>query len=115
MHETLDALAARPARHAIVTISRTRLRILLYLADRPRTLGEIARHLDINKSAVHKHLQRLVQEEYLARAPSRKWVYYSLRENARAFLRAGLAALDAASGPPGAWAAAYAGAGAGPV
>lgn len=59
-------------------VSGTRLRILALVALRPRTGCEIARELGINKSAAHKHLQRLVRGNVLTRAPTRKWVYYRL-------------------------------------
>ncbi len=56
--------------------SPTRLRVLALALERPRTLSEIARRVGINKSAVHRHLSRLVGVGALARSAAGKWVYY---------------------------------------
>jgi DNA-binding transcriptional ArsR family regulator len=77
-----EGAVARPSREgatrggAFVVVSHTRVRILELVGLRPRTVCEIARTLDINKSAVHKHLQRLVLERALVRSEAGKWVYY---------------------------------------
>lgn len=71
---------------ALIRLSVTRIRILQLVMSRPRTLGEMARCLDINKSAVHRHLQLLVAQNALTRADHGKWVYYRLGPGAALLL-----------------------------
>lgn len=63
-----------------VLASDTRLQLLKALDDRPKTVSELARELDLNKATVHEHLQQLVAGELLKKQDSegRKWVYYTL-------------------------------------
>lgn len=64
---------------AAPALSETRHRILSLVAERPRTVCELERAVGVRKSAVHRHLQRLVADGFLERADSsRKWVYYRL-------------------------------------
>lgn len=81
--------------------SPTRTRILQLAMTRPRTVCEIARRLAINKSAIHRHLQLLVAQDALLRAPHGRWVYYRLGPGAAHLLEHGPAAPEpAAVAPP---------------
>jgi DNA-binding transcriptional ArsR family regulator len=60
-----------------------RLRILRYIAEKPRTLGEIHRHVGLAKSTVHHHITALrragmIRGHYLDHTTA---AYYSLRES----------------------------------
>ncbi len=59
--------------------SETRLEILKKLDERRKTVTELAKELNCNKSAVYKHLQKLIDAGLIQKEEDeRKWVYYSL-------------------------------------
>jgi DNA-binding transcriptional ArsR family regulator len=65
-----------------VLASDTRRGILQSLAERRRTLSELSRDLDRNKSTIHEHLGRLSDADLVVRDENedRKWTYYELTE-----------------------------------
>lgn len=65
-----------------VLASDTRRGILQSLGERRRTLSELARDLDRNKSTIHEHLGRLTDAELVRRDDDedRKWTYYELTD-----------------------------------
>lgn len=79
---TLDAEAFK------VLASDTRLSILKALDDRPKTVSELGRELDLNKATVHEHLQQLLNGDLIKKNDSegRKWVYYTLSWKGRSLL-----------------------------
>ncbi|AIG99123.1 winged helix-turn-helix domain-containing protein [Archaeoglobus fulgidus] len=70
--ETLEAL-----------LSPTRVRILKLLRDRNMTLSEISRSLDMSKSTVSEHIEKLLNAGLVAKNRRSKWVYVSLTEFGR--------------------------------
>jgi len=67
--------------------SDTRIEILKQLDERRKTLSEMAKNLDCNKSAIHKHLSKLVEAGLVSREESdHKWVYYSLTSKGKSVL-----------------------------
>lgn len=62
------------------SLSPTKRQIIVLLGLRPRTVSDLARALGIQKSAVHKHLQRMVVDGAIERRPSSRWVYYRVRD-----------------------------------
>lgn len=86
--------------NALVRVSVSRWRIMSALATRPHTVCELARKLEMNKSATHKHLQRLVRDGLLARLAASRWVYYRLSPVGHAVLRE-LALLPGGAGDDG--------------
>lgn len=59
--------------------SDTRIGILKELDERRKTLTELAQRLDCNKSAVYKHLSKLVEAGLVKKEEQvHKWIYYSL-------------------------------------
>ncbi|MEA2054052.1 MAG: winged helix-turn-helix domain-containing protein [Candidatus Thermoplasmatota archaeon] len=60
--------------------SDTRIEILKELDERRKTLSEMAKNLDCNKSAIYKHLFKLVDAELVKKEENsaHKWVYYCL-------------------------------------
>lgn len=67
---------------SLVDVSESRLRILKELAENRRTVSELARLLDLNKSTVHGYLQDMVRDGLVHRDDDaeRLWVYYSLTD-----------------------------------
>lgn len=63
-----------------VLASDTRVQILKSLDQRPKTVSELARELELNKATVFEHLQQLVNGELVKKKDKegRKWVYYAL-------------------------------------
>lgn len=87
-----------------VLASDTRLAILKKLDERPRTVSELGRELELNKATVFEHLQSLIVGELVKKKEreGRKWVYYTLTwkgksllhpENTTVMVLLGLAAL----------------------
>jgi DNA-binding transcriptional ArsR family regulator len=70
--------SALPPAGPLIKVSGTRVRIVELLRERPLGVCALARALGINKSAVHKHLQRLVEAGVLVRLAVGRWVYYRL-------------------------------------
>lgn len=66
-----------------VLASDTRRGILQSLDERRRTLSELARDLDRNKSTIHEHLGRLTEADLVHRDENdeRKWTYYELTDH----------------------------------
>jgi len=59
--------------------SDTRIEILKQLDERRKTLSEMSRAIGCNKSAIHKHLSKLVEIGLIEKEESdHKWIYYSL-------------------------------------
>jgi DNA-binding transcriptional ArsR family regulator len=60
--------------------SATRLTVLKALAERRKTLTEIAKDLELNKATVHEHLQLLTAAGLVRKRDDegRKWIYYEL-------------------------------------
>lgn len=86
--EDTRARGAGAARDAIVAVSGARARILELVEERPRPLAELARDLDLGKSGVHKHVQRLVREGAIMRIAGAGGVAYAPGPAAPALLRA---------------------------
>lgn len=67
--------------------SDTRIEILKQLDERRKTLSEMAKNLDCNKSAIHKHLSKLVEAGLVSKEESdHKWIYYSLTHKGKSIL-----------------------------
>jgi len=67
--------------------SDTRIEILKQLDERRKTLSEMTKNLDCNKSAIHKHLSKLVEAGLVSREESdHKWIYYSLTHKGKSIL-----------------------------
>jgi DNA-binding MarR family transcriptional regulator len=64
----------------LVSVSESRVRVLKALADGRRTVSELARELELNKSTQHGDLGDLVDDGFVERHEDddRLWVYYSL-------------------------------------
>lgn len=71
-----------------VLASDTRLDILKALDERPMTVSELGRKLDLNKATVFEHLEKLASAGLVKKQDDdeRKWVYYSLSWKARRIL-----------------------------
>lgn len=71
-----------------VLASETRLDILKILSTRRMTVTELADTLDLAKSTVHHHLQRLADAGLVAADDDgRAWVYYALTPEGRGLLQ----------------------------
>jgi len=71
-----------------VLASETRLTILKALNERRMTITELAGDLDLAKSTVHHHLQRLAGAGFVAAGEDgHAWVYYALTPEGRALLQ----------------------------
>ena len=71
-----------------VLASGTRLDILKTLNERRMTVTELADDLDLAKSTVHHHLQRLTDAGFVAAdGDGHAWVYYALTPEGRALLQ----------------------------
>ena len=67
--------------------SETRLKILKKLDERRKTVTELAKELNCHKSAIHRHLQKLMEAGLIKKnEDERKWVYYSLTLTAKNIL-----------------------------
>ncbi|HVL87497.1 MAG TPA: winged helix-turn-helix domain-containing protein [Candidatus Thermoplasmatota archaeon] len=68
--------------------SDTRLSILKALDERPMTVSELGRKLELNKATVFEHLEKLVAVALIRKEEDveRKWVYYSLTWKGRRIL-----------------------------
>ncbi len=60
--------------------SETRLDILKRLDDKPKTLSDLAREMDLTKATLHEHLGKLAEAELVSRKEreGHKWIYYKL-------------------------------------
>jgi len=67
--------------------SETRIEILKKLDERRMTLTELSKELDMSKTAVKEHLDKLVQAGLIRKMDEgRKWMYYELTEKCRRIL-----------------------------
>lgn len=67
--------------------SETRIEILKKLDERRTTLTELSESLDMSKTAVKEHLDRLVEAGLVERVDEgRKWIYYELTGKGRRIL-----------------------------
>ncbi len=67
--------------HTFVALSSpTRVRILKTLNKRRMTLSEISRELNMSKSAISEHLEKLQEADLVKEERRRRWIYYSLTE-----------------------------------
>ncbi len=67
--------------------SEMRIEILKRLDNRAKTVSELSRETQFYKSAVHRHLSRLVESELVERKSGfNKWVYYCLTEKGKKIL-----------------------------
>ncbi len=67
--------------------SNTRIEILKRLNDRRMTLTELSESLNMAKTTVKEHLDKLVEAELVRRVDEgRKWIYYELTEKGRKIL-----------------------------
>lgn len=67
--------------------SETRLEILKKLDERRMTLTELAKSLDLSKTAVKEHLDKLVNAGLVRRVDEgRKWIYYELTSNGKTLM-----------------------------
>jgi DNA-binding transcriptional ArsR family regulator len=70
-----------------VLSSDTRRKILVNLYSHPLTVSDLSRLLGIQKSAVHEHLQILIDVELVFKKESdNEFVYYDLTEKGRALI-----------------------------
>lgn len=61
--------------------SDTRIDILKELAERKKTVTELAEVLNLSKSTTHEHLLRLTEADLVRKIESsNKWIYYTLTE-----------------------------------
>lgn len=58
-----------------------RLSIVVYLMDRPASVGEITDHLGMSQPAISHHLRLLKDARILKAEKKGKQVYYSLQDN----------------------------------
>jgi len=63
--------------------SDTRVRILKLLKEKKMNLSEISRSLDMSKSSVSEHMEKLLEAGLVAKNRHGKWVYYSLTDLGR--------------------------------
>lgn len=63
--------------------SDTRLEILKALLSERRTLSQLAEHLEVDKSAVHRHLRKLEEGNFVKKVDEHGFIYYSLTWKAR--------------------------------
>mgnify|MGYP001085550364 CR=1 FL=1 len=70
-----------------VLASETRIEILKRLDSRRKTVTELSRELNLTKSTVHKHLEKLANAGLVEKKENEnKWVYYELTKKSRAIL-----------------------------
>lgn len=70
-----------------VLSSGLRIEILKKLDERAKTVSELSREINFYKSAVHRHLSKLVESGLVERKEgSNKWVYYCLTKKGRRIL-----------------------------
>lgn len=70
----------------------TRMKILLMLEGRKRTVNEIVEFFDLSQPTISRHLQTLADAELVRREKSGQKVYYSLNGDALGAVCVGLAA-----------------------
>lgn len=69
-------------------LSPTKLRIILSLRERRKTLSEISRELDLSKTTIYAHLINLMENGYVRRSgDNHKWIYYELTGKSSLFLK----------------------------
>lgn len=79
-----DDLKIELDRNALFALaSDTRLEILKALQSKRRTLAQLTEHLGVDKSAVHRHLRRLEEGDFVKKTDEHGFVYYSLTWKAR--------------------------------
>ena len=67
--------------------SETRIEILKNLSKRRMTLTELSERLNMSKTTIKEHLDRLIEAGLVERVnESRKWIYYELTEKGRKIL-----------------------------
>jgi len=67
--------------------SETRIEILKKLDERRMTLTELSKELNMSKTAVKEHLDKLVQAGLIIKVDEgRKWMYYELTEKGKRIL-----------------------------
>ncbi len=66
--------------------SDTRLEILRALQPMRRTVTQLAESLEVDKAAVHRHLQKLIEGDLVKRYEDHGFVYYGLSWKARDLL-----------------------------
>ena len=70
-----------------VLASETRIEILKRLDSRRKTVTELSKELNLTKSTVHKHLEKLTTAGLVEKKENeRKWVYYELTKKSKAIL-----------------------------
>lgn len=67
----------------IALSSVTRLRILKILEKRKMTLSEISKEMNMSKSTVSGHLEKLLEVELITIEKRGKWTYFSLTDFGR--------------------------------
>lgn len=69
-------------------ISDNRIKILKSLAKRRMTVAELTRQIGIQKNAIYKHLDKLIDAQIVRRIENdeRRWVYYELTEKGSAIV-----------------------------
>ncbi len=77
-------------RFADAVISDSRIKILKNLAKKRMTAAELTRQIGIEKNAIYKHLDKLLDAQIVRRVENneRKWVYYELTEKGTAIVSA---------------------------
>ncbi len=68
----------------VALASPTRLRIIKILGERRMTLSEISREMNMSKSTVSEHMEKLLKAGLITVEKRGKWTYYSLTDFGRA-------------------------------
>ncbi len=71
-------------RSFVALASPTRIRILKILGGRKMTLSEISREMNMSKSTVSEHMEKLLKAGLITVEKRGKWTYYSLTDFGRA-------------------------------
>jgi ArsR family transcriptional regulator len=80
MKKTKDDKTLSPALQALA--DRTRLKILLMLESKPRTVGEIVDFFDLTQPTITRHLQQLLKAGLVIRKKQAQKVFYELNSEA---------------------------------
>ncbi|WP_158599154.1 winged helix-turn-helix domain-containing protein [Methanohalophilus sp. RSK] len=68
--------------------SRLRINIIILLKDRPMTVTELSRELNIAKSTVHDNISILIDTDIVSRSDDgHKWVYHELTPEGEYLIR----------------------------
>ncbi len=87
-HENLDLVENKKFTDAV--LSDCRIKILKNLSKRRMTAAELTRQIGVQKNAIYKHLDKLLDAQIIRRIDDdeRVWVYYELTEEGIAIVSA---------------------------